>query len=135
MNESILTYNYKGKIEIDFLKSENLYLNATETAKNFGKDVREWKRAKQTIEYIEALTDVGNFHIENLIFIRKGGNNKKAQGTWIHKKLILSFARWLDPYFAVWCDGVIEEILTTGSYSIAKHDEPDLEKIKKRKLN
>jgi hypothetical protein len=133
MNESILTYNYQGKIDIFFLKSDELYLNATETARKFGKDVREWKRAKQTTDYIEALADVENLHIEKLIIIRKGGNNKNSQGTWIHKKLIISFARWLDVKFAVWCDLTIEEILKTGSYSLQKEEksEYDFEEIQK----
>jgi hypothetical protein len=43
--------------------------------------------------------------------LRKGGNDKNNQGTWIHQKLIIFFARWLSPEFAVWCDLQIEEIL------------------------
>ncbi|EJF06453.1 hypothetical protein ThvES_00014750, partial [Thiovulum sp. ES] len=38
------------------------------------------------------------------------------------KTVNFSFARWLDPYFAVWCDEVIEEILSTGSYSLRKEE-------------
>jgi hypothetical protein len=76
---------------------------------------------------------VENLHIEKLIIIRKGGNNKNSQGTWIHKKLIISFARWLDVKFAVWCDLTIEEILKTGSYSLQKEEksEYDFEEIQK----
>jgi hypothetical protein len=47
----------------------------------------------------------------DLVLIKQGGNDKNAQGTWIHKKLIIAFARWLNPDFAVWCDLQIEEIL------------------------
>jgi len=38
------------------------------------------------------------------MIIRQGGNDKNSQGTWIHKSLIILFARWLSPDFAVWCD-------------------------------
>ncbi|OAM32416.1 hypothetical protein A7P96_02000 [Eikenella sp. NML03-A-027] len=34
------------------------------------------------------------------------------QGTWLHPKLAVHFARWLDPKFAVWCDEQIEQILS-----------------------
>jgi frataxin-like iron-binding protein CyaY len=117
------------EIEIPFSSEDNnsIFLNATVTAKKFNKDVREWRRAKQTSQYIDALIDVGNFHIDDLIIVRKGGQADN-QGTWIHKKLIIAFARWLSPEFAVWCDSVIEEILKTGSYS----QTPNLEKIKTR---
>ncbi len=48
--------------------------------------------------------------IDSLVVIRKGGNPNE-QGTWIHQSLIVAFARWLSPDFAVWCDMTIEEIL------------------------
>jgi len=35
----------------------------------------------------------------------------KEQGTWIHKKLIVIFARWISSEFAVWYYLQIEEIL------------------------
>jgi len=106
-----------NKQDFFFDKMENgeLYLNATKTARSFNKDVRTWRRSKQTIEYIDSMTDVQNLHTEKLIKVIAGGNNKKAQGTWIHKKLIIVFARWLNSDFAVWCDLQIEEILKGGS--------------------
>jgi len=114
--------------EIDILFSKNInesvYINATETAKRFNKDVREWKRSKQTTEYIEALSDVGFSHTTLIKVVTGNFSDGRKQGTWIHKKLIIVFARWLSPKFAVWCDSVIEEILKTGSYSIQPKTEP-----------
>jgi len=77
----------------------------------FKKDLGNWKRSPQTIEYIELLSRNVNFTDRELIISKKGGNDKKSQGTWIHKSLIILFARWLSPNFAVWCDLQIEEIL------------------------
>ena len=111
-----------NEIEVIFSIDETVYLNATKVAKQFKKDVREWKRSKQTIEYIDALADVENLHSDILIKTFFGGNDKKAQGTWIHKKLIISFARWLSPNFAVWCDLQIEDILKS------KNLQPPLDK-------
>ena len=43
-----------------------------------------------------------------LVIVKHGGNNR---GTWLHPKLAVHFARWLDPKFAVWCDEQIEALL------------------------
>jgi hypothetical protein len=128
---NLITKNYNG-IAIDFNTEESIYINATQIAKHFNKDVKDWKESKHTIEYIKALVEDikennpvrgisengGIFDVfheatkEKLIIINQGGNDKNNQGTWIHKKLIINFARWLSPKFAVWCDSVIEELLT-----------------------
>ena len=34
------------------------------------------------------------------------------QGTWLHPKLAIRFAQWLDIQFAIWCDEQIERLLT-----------------------
>ena len=44
-----------------------------------------------------------------LVIVKHGGNNR---GTWLHPKLAIHFARWLDPKFAVWCDEQIEHIIS-----------------------
>jgi hypothetical protein len=102
-------------IEIVFDNSASLYLNATKTAQKFGKQIKHWLENKQTKDYIKAMEDFPdrrNSDFGDLVVIRKGGNDKNAQGTWIHKKLIINFARWLSAEFAVWCDFQIEEILS-----------------------
>jgi len=111
------TYN---NIEVVFDNTDSLYINATQIAKQFltskgnPKDVSEWLNSKSTKEYI---AEFRNFPITekigngDLVVVRKGGDDKTLTGTWIHKKLIIAFARWLSPNFAVWCDLQIEEIL------------------------
>jgi ribosomal protein L7/L12 len=120
----ILSKNFKD-FEIVFSQelNSNLYLNATKVAKSFNKDVREWKRSKQTIDYINALNDVGFSHTTLIKVVSGNFSDKREQGTWIHKKLIIAFARWLNPDFAVWCDGVIEEILSQKTETISRKEE------------
>jgi hypothetical protein len=133
MNEIIISKLFDDK-EIFFDKINNeLYLNATKTAKTFNKRLDKWKESPQTIEYINALNRYPNLGKRELIIVQKGGNDKSNQGTWIHKKLIIAFARWLSPDFAVWCDFTIEEILKAGSYSLQKEEksEYDFEEIQK----
>lgn len=92
------------------------YLNATNIAAHFGKRVGDYLRNVRTQDYIKAL---GEYLSETrkivseqnqLVIINKGGD-VALQGTWIHPKLAVDFARWLSPKFAVWCDVQIEKIL------------------------
>ena len=118
-----------NNVEVFFSKNQetDIFINATKIAKTFNKKPNDWLRLKDTQAYINALIRNGNSRYENFVITKQAGNSKE-QGTWIHKKLIVLFARWLDPDFAVWCDSVIEEILETGSYSISHTPENPLKK-------
>ncbi len=85
------------------LSDEVLYINATKLAKQFGKDVREWLRNKETRQYIEVLT-VGNSTQLEIIKTKEG----RYGGTYIHSDLSVFFLRWLSPEFAVKCDMYIK---------------------------
>ena len=61
---------------------------------------------------------------ENQLVIVKGGSSKNGGGTWLHPKLAIHFARWLDPRFAVWCDEQIEQILS-GSLKLDNQTSAD----------
>lgn len=97
--------------------NQNGYLNATQIAKHFGKQPRDYLKTQPTQEYISALAE--SLSIKNKILIDKnqlvtikGGSVQNGGGTWLHPKLAIHFARWLDPKFAVWCDEQIEQILS-----------------------
>ena len=90
------------------------YLNATAIATHFGKQPRDYLKSEQTQQYITALADFLSTKRkilvkENQIVIVKNGGTER--GTWLHPKLAVHFARWLDPKFAVWCDEQIEALL------------------------
>jgi len=120
----IITKRFKD-IEISFSQDVDttLYLNATKIAQHFNKQVSKWLENKETQAYIKVLTRKENYPFGDFVVVRKGGNDKNAQGTWIHKKLIIPFARWISPEFAVWSDEIIEEILKAGSYQIQPKDD------------
>lgn len=102
---------------------KNGYLNATQIATQYNKRIGDYLRNDRTQEYIKALTERlftpetrNRVTAENqLVIIKKGGNDRKSQGTWLHPKLALDFARWLNPHFAVWCDEQIEKILSSNT--------------------
>ncbi|ULJ67471.1 KilA-N domain-containing protein [Wielerella bovis] len=126
MNTSIQTLSFQN-FTVSFRADG--YLNATEIAQSFGKRVQHYLANERTQEYITALAEAvktasGNPETQNrataenqLVIVKKGGNDKSAQGTWLHPKLAIDFARWLNPKFAVWCDMQIEKILHQNSGS------------------
>jgi hypothetical protein len=108
----ILTKEFDNLQVLFSFENRNLYLNATDVAKEFNKLPKDWLKTKDTQSYINAISQAYNLSYETLVIIIKGNfSNQKEQGTWIHKKLIIAFARWISPEFAVWCDKQIEEIL------------------------
>jgi hypothetical protein len=92
------------------LFTEEAFFNATEAAKQWGKAPKDWLRTDTTQEYIEAIRRNLLIEQDQLVMI-KAGSPENGGGTWLHPKLTIAFARWLNADFAVWCDTQIEEIL------------------------
>lgn len=88
--------------------NKNLYVNATEIGKHFNKRPADWLRGSDTKEYVKAVSRYADLRNEDLVTTKQGG---KHQGTWLHSKLIIAYARWLNPVFAVKCDNKIQEML------------------------
>lgn len=86
------------------------WFNATLAAERHGKNPHEWLRLPVTKEYIAALNeaDSSNTGKSRIWFKSQRGNNG---GTWLHPKLAVPFARWLDMRFAVWCDLQIDRLM------------------------
>lgn len=80
------------------------WFNATAAAEKFGKRVQHWFDNQETAAYISKL----NNRISGDLVIAKRGKNG---GTWLHPKLAVFFARWLDVDFAIWCDEQIDIII------------------------
>lgn len=100
------------------------FLNASAVAKHFGKAPKDYLKSEQTQQYIAALAENLSkgrkipLEENQLVIVKHGGNQS---GTWLHPKLAIHFARWLDPRFAVWCDEQIEHILS-GSLKLETRD-------------
>ena len=133
---NIIPLHYEGHaIRFDL----DVWLNATDIAKRFGKDARDWVRQFDTLEYMAELSHhlgVNSGTVPQLNKISELGNSKgvsrskilrlaketglvriragAAGGTWLHPKLAVFFARWLNAKFAVWCDMQIESLLSSG---------------------
>ncbi len=101
------------------------WFNATTAAARFGKSPHEWLRLPSTQEYLTALSEVcGSNTGKSRIWIRVRRGN--SGGTWLHPKLAVRFAQWLDVRFAIWCDEQIE-VLLRGTHPHQAHDRARLE--------
>lgn len=104
------TFIYEGS-PVTFQLGEATMVNATEMAKPFGKRPIDWLKYQQSQDYINALSEVRNITLADLVRVTKGGNNS---GTWMHEDVALEFARWLSPQFAIWCNDRIKELMKYG---------------------
>lgn len=103
------TYTYNSQsVEVPF--TSEAFFNATVAAKPFGKQPRDWLKTDETQAYIQAIKTKIVIEENQLVRVVSGAP-ETGGGTWLHPKLGIAFARWLDPYFALWCDEQIESIL------------------------
>lgn len=145
---SIITKTYEG-MEVDF--TDEAWFNATAVAKRFGKNPADWLRQSDTAEYVAALAKrAGNdgfltefnkikglkgesaaarTRLMKLVkatgFIKtKAGAPENGGGTWMHPRLGVAFARWLDIDFAIWCDEQIDGLLRGDAkdWKLARHE-------------
>ncbi|EMT4258769.1 KilA-N domain-containing protein [Neisseria gonorrhoeae] len=126
MNVSVLNF---GNTPVSF--RQDGFLNATAIASHFGKLPKDYLKSEQTQQYISALAE--NLSVRRkilteanqIVIVKRGGSE---QGTWLHPKLAIHFARWLNPKFAVWCDEQIEILLNgnvSGGYQVGQKTTAD----------
>lgn len=119
MNELTIREYLGNKIEFKTIEGY-VYANANQMANGFGGSdkLKNWKNSPNTKRYIEALEkSLGKNYPTELILVNQGGKAKE-QGTWIHEKLILNFARYLNVEFELWCDEQIATLLREGKVEL-----------------
>jgi KilA-N domain len=135
MNAQIFQYQ-NSPVEFRLIDGE-VYANATEMCRPFGKKVSHFLQLPNTIAYMDALRAMTD-NPPSLIISEKGGNVRGGGQTMIHQKLILRMAAWLDVRFEIWCDERIAELLRTGQTSLAPEptvsDPSDLSRFTKREV-
>lgn len=114
MNTSLIIRTYEAEgLQIQVPFTDEGYFSATEVAQAFGKRPNDWLVLPETQYYLNQLPDF--LVIEKNLVITKTGPMAAGGGTWLHPKLAVIFARWLDIRFAIWCDLQIEGLLR-GQY-------------------
>ena len=103
---NLVTRDYQGRA---IVLQDDGWFNATQAAIKFNKRPVDWLALHSTKDYLAAVSrhypEVRKTHIA-----KKGGANGGG-GTWLHPKLAVPFARWLDDDFAVWCDAQIDSLI------------------------
>ncbi|PIB69524.1 KilA-N domain-containing protein [Pseudomonas sp. 2995-3] len=136
MNSNVIPFDFDGQ-PVHF--SLDGWLNATKIAGRMGKEPTAWLRQIETLEYISFMAEALGFNsvprteLEEIKALGTSAPGAKKRilelskstgmvrskagangGTWLHPKLAIVFARWLNTKFAVWCDLKIEAILHGG---------------------
>lgn len=102
---ALISASYSEAVTVSF--TQEAWFNATAVAAPFEKRPNDWLNLDSTKEYLAALAEIPNYQESWYLKTTRG----KFGGTWMHPKLAIPFARWLDVRFAVWCDMQIESIL------------------------
>ncbi len=103
-------YNEKP-VDFEPTNSDSVMVNATQMAKVFGREMKDFNKLESTKNFIEACLKSED---SSLIGIKKKEDliiSKQNSGTWMHRILALKFAAWLDPMFDVWVFATIDRII------------------------
>ena len=93
------------------------YINATLLCQKFGKRFNHYKDRIRATAFLDALSADTGIPVSALVQIRKGGNDKMAQGTWVHPQVAINLSEWLSPNFSVivsrwvldWMQGKVQD--------------------------
>lgn len=106
------------------------YVNATQISK-INKDLNgerrdpgEWLRTESAIRSIQKLADRIGVSPEVLVEVKQGG---KYQGTWIHPRLSVRFAMWVNEDFSLQVEDWVHEWLSSANNPIRL--EADIDRI------
>jgi hypothetical protein len=88
---------------------EDGYINATALCKIGGKLFGHWKPLSTTKRIIQILSEDTGIPIARLMDVKKGGNGKYLQGSWIHPRLAVNLAQWISTSFSLEVSQWIDE--------------------------
>ena len=116
-NEIVKVYN-DGSMELNVeFKVIDGEVYAKANTMTDSKKLENWKASPNTKRYIEALENSRSLKSREWIISNKGGEASQ-QGTWIHEKLVLNLARYIDVAFELWIDEQITTLIREGEVSM-----------------
>lgn len=90
------------------------YWNATDMCQRYGRLFADFYRLKSTNAYLVVASDIMGIPIDLLVGVSPGRNSQ----TWIHPRVALKLAAWLNPSFEFWVYSTIEKLLTQGKVEL-----------------
>lgn len=94
------------------------YVMATKLCQASMKQLNKWMKSPEKQQVVDFLKNKLQMEEKDLIQVKRGGNNKNAQGTWVHPDLGIHLANWCSPVFSVQVSHWIRELMITGSVEI-----------------
>lgn len=118
-----------------YIRGSDRYWDATRMCQMYGKRINNFLRIESTQRYLSALSKKLNLPVEveggimaesqgvepNALIYKSRGGEVEQSGTWVHQRVALKLAAWLNEDFEVWVYGVIEELMATGQVKMADH--------------
>lgn len=127
--DKVKIFEYNGTpVKFSTDNESFVMVNATEMAKKFGTEPKYWLRNDSSQRFVKSLAEVRKCRTADLVIVRRGGNDKDAQGTWMHEDLALEFARWLSPEFGIWCNDVVKDLIRNKLESDKMSDQEVVQK-------
>lgn len=96
------------------------WINATDIAKRFGKRIDHWLDNAETQRYMESLARHLNTPDSGYLIKTQRG---RSGGTWLHPKMGVAFARWVDVDFGVWADMQIDALLRGDLNAMQRYEQ------------
>lgn len=87
------------------------HVNATQMCASCGKKFNDYARLESTKAYWEGLAAETGFPVTVLVVSIKGGNDKDAQGTWVHPEIAIDLAQWVSVDFRIWANRTLRNII------------------------
>jgi cob(I)alamin adenosyltransferase len=124
---SIIIEEIKEEVEYSNITLNNVvissrpidhYVNATQLCQAGGKKFSHWFSLDTTKELLNELASDAGIPASGLVDTKRGGNNKSAQGSWIHPDLSIQLAQWISPKFAIQVSKWIRSLFSEGSVEI-----------------
>lgn len=110
MKTNIQIFEFNGS-QIEFDLTGNVMVNATEMAKIFGTEPKDFLRIESTKSYIKAWLSSANLPNSEVRKETDLFRKNHRTGTWMHRAFAIKFAAWLDPNFEVWVYDTIDKIM------------------------
>jgi len=111
-NLPVLSEYFEG--EPISIRSSDGYWNATEMCQRYGRLFADFYRLKTTNAYLAVASDIMGYPIDSLVEVSPGRNSQ----TWVHPRVALKLAAWLNPVFEFWVYSTIEKLLTQGKVEL-----------------
>jgi len=104
-----LNYVFYNLFKMKDLFNEQGYINITLLCKDGKKSFSNWYQNKNAKLFLKEASEYLNLPVQDLLIIKKGGNDKMNQNTWCHPVIATYISQWISVKFSFKVSNWIEE--------------------------